>query len=320
MDFEKNNRMYSLLGQRGTFGVVLNEMAKENDSIVGISADLTKTSGLDRFATNFPQRFYNVGIAEQNAVAFAAGLADQGRNPFVCTFSNFATLRSNEFIRHFMAYMGCGVKVVGLGSGFAMGLFGNTHYAIEDISVIRSMPNITILSPCDCMEVAKCVEFCSQYDGPVYLRLSGKNNNPVVNKRDYSLRIGKGIVCSEGDDIILYATGSMVSVALNVAKLLENRGIHAKVINIHTIKPIDKQLIMDNKDYPIIVTMEEHSVLGGLGTAISETLAQCSYHGRVLCMGVEGNYKNPGTYEYMMEQNGLTEDKIFERIIEELDA
>ncbi len=137
IDYVKNNRVYSLLGQRGTFGTVLKELAAENEKIIALSADLTRTSGLEQFAAAYPDRLYNVGIAEENAVGMAAGLADQGYIPFVSTFANFATLRANEFMRHFMAYMNCNVKIVGLGSGFAMELFGNTHYGLEDISTIR---------------------------------------------------------------------------------------------------------------------------------------------------------------------------------------
>ena len=185
MDYVKNNRMLALLGQRGTFGTILNEIAANNKQIIVISADLARVSGLNKFIENYPDRYINVGIAEENAVGMAAGIADTGRIPFVTTFSNFATLRANEFVRHFMSYMNCNVKLVGIASGFAMELFGTTHYGIEDIAVLRSMPNITILSPCDCHEVAKCIEASIEKEGPVYIRLSGKMNNPIVNKDEY---------------------------------------------------------------------------------------------------------------------------------------
>lgn len=306
MELIKNNRTYALLGQRGTFGIVLDELARDNDPVVALSADLTRTSGLERFAADYPERFMNVGIAEEYAIGLAAGMADKGKIPFLTTFSNFAALRANEFARHFMAYMNCNVKLVGLGSGFAMELFGNTHYGIEDIAVLRSMPNIEILSPSDCMEVAKCVEHCIQHKGPVYLRLSGKMNNPIINKTDYEFEVGKGIVLKEGTDVVVYATGSMVAAALKAAKELEKENTLIKVVNIHTIKPFDTELIKANKEMPLIITMEEHSYVGGLGSAVAETLAECGSHGKLIRLGTRDEYLKAGRYEYMLEQHGLT--------------
>lgn len=317
MDYTKNNRMYSLLGQRGTFGTVLNDLAKTNNDIVAITSDLGRTSGLEHFAKDFPDRYYNVGIAEQNSVGFAAGLADNGKIPFVTTFSNFATQRSNEFVRHFMAYMKCNVKLVGLGSGFAMELFGTTHYGVEDIAVLRSMPNITILSPADCMEVAKCVEYCANENGPVYLRLSGKMNNPIVYKNDYEFEVGKGVVLTEGKDAIVYATGSMVSVALKASKALLEQGVEIKVVDIHTIKPIDEELILSNKDYKTIITIEEHSKIGGLGSAVAEVLVSQPSHGKLISMGTGSEYKKAGNYEYMLEQHNLTVEGLINIISKE---
>lgn len=318
MELVKNNRMLALLGQRGTFGTILDELALENDKIVGLSADLTRTSGMERFAIDFPDRFVNVGIAEQNAVGFAAGIADNGKIPFLTTFANFATLRANEFVRHFMGYMNCNIKLVGFGSGFSMEFFGNTHYGLEDIAAIRTIPNITILSPSDCMEVAKCVEYCVENVGPVYLRLSGKINNPIVNKSDYKFEVGKGITLTDGQDAVVYATGSMVNVAMKAFKELQKQGIYVKVVNIHTIKPIDKELIIENKNYKLILTMEEHSVTGGLGSVVAETLAECDSHGKLIRLGTGETYLKAGRYEYMLEQHGLTVDNLVSQIVNNL--
>lgn len=314
MENSKSIRTFSLLGQRGTFGVVLADVARQDTRVVGISADLAKTSGMERFASNFSDRFFNVGIAEQNAIGFAAGLADKGKVPFVTTFANFATLRANEFVRHFMAYMQCNIKLVGLGSGYSMELFGTTHYGVEDVAAIRSMPNILILSPCDGYEVKKCVEYCKDYKGPVYLRLSGKSNNPIVNKADYDFEPGKGIILREGLDGIIFATGSMVYYSLKAAEILSDTGLEVGVVNIHTLKPIDKEIILKYKDYPVIATIEEHSIEGGLGSAIAETLAEMGDHGKLLRFGSSGAYKKAGTYEYMLEQYGLTPKIIANKI------
>lgn len=314
MDYVKNNRMLSLLGQRGTFGTVLYELALSDDRIMALSADLIRTSGLERFFEDYPDRCLNVGIAEQNAVGVAAGLADGGKIPFVTTFSNFAALRANEFVRHFMAYMNCNVKLVGLGSGFSMELFGTTHYGLEDIAVLRSMPNIVILSPSDCLELANCVEYCVAYDQPVYLRLSGRMNNPIVNRKEYEFEVGKGILLRRGENVIVYATGSMVNAALKAAKILEKEHISVSVVNIHTIKPLDIQLVLRNKHYPLIVTVEEHATIGGLGSAIGEVLGEASSHGKLLRIGTGNQYKKAGGYEYMLEQHGLTPEGISNRI------
>ncbi len=318
MDYVKNNRVFSLLGQRGTFGTVLKDLAGENGKIVALSADLTRTSGLEQFASAYPDRMYNVGIAEENAVGMAAGLADQGYIPFVTTFANFAALRANEFVRHFMSYMKCNVKLVGFGSGFAMELFGNTHYGLEDIAVLRSMPNLTILSPADGMEVAKCVEYMSKTEGPVYLRLSGKMNNPIVQKQDFDFVPGKAIKLTEGSDAVIYSTGSMVNTAIKATKLLSEQGISVSVYDIHTIKPFDEDAIIREKDYPLIVTIEEHCVTGGLGSAVAEALAKQTNHGKLIRMGTGDRYESAGTYEYMLQTHGLTPEGVFSTIIKEI--
>ena len=318
MDYYKNIRLYSLLGQRGTFGTVLKELANDNEKIVALSADLTRTSGLEQFASSYPDRLFNVGIAEENAVGMAAGLADQGYIPFISTFANFATLRANEFVRHFMAYMKCNVKLIGLGSGFAMEFFGNTHYGLEDISVIRSMPNIMIFSPADGLEVAKIVDYASKNVGPMYIRLSGKMNNPIVHKDDFEFVPGKAIKLADGEDIAIFATGSMVSASLKASKLLAEQGISIAVYDVHTIKPFDKESIVQNKDKKLIVSIEEHCSIGGLGSAISETLAEHNKHGELLRIGTGEKYEKAGDYDYMLQQHGLTPDQIKNAILEKL--
>ncbi len=315
MDHVKKNRVYSLLGQRGTFGTVLKDAASCNDRIVALSADLTRASGLEQFASAYPERFYNVGIAEENAVGMAAGLADQGYIPFVTTFANFAALRANEFVRHFMGYMKCNVKLVGLSAGFAMELFGNTHYGLEDIAVLRSIPNIEILSPADGLEVAKCVEYAAEKTGPVYIRLTGKMNAPIVYKQEYDFIPGHAVQLAEGEDVVFFATGGMVSIALQAAKLLAESGVSASVYDFNSIKPIDCNIIDKSRGKQIIVTVEEHSIIGGLGSAVAEELSKFTSHGKLLRLGTGDEYKAAGTYEYMLSINGLTAEKIKEKVI-----
>lgn len=315
MDYRKNHRVYSLLGQRGTFGTVLKALAQENQKIVALSADLTRTSGLEQFASIFPDRIYNVGIAEENAVGMAAGLADHGYIPFVTTFANFAALRANEFVRHFMAYMNCNIKLVGLGSGFAMELFGTTHYGVEDIAVLRSMPNLTIFSPSDGLGVAKIVDYAANHIGPMYIRLAGKMNHPIIYKNDFDFVPGKMVKIMDGDAAVIYATGSMVSVALKVGKRLSETGIDITIYDVHTIKPFDKTTVVENKDKKLIVTFEEHSRIGGLGSAVAEVLSEQSSHGKLIRLGTSDMYKSAGTYEYMLQEHGLTAETLESTIV-----
>ncbi len=319
MRYDRNNiRVFSLLGQRGTLGTTLKELAGENEKIIALSADLTRTSGLEQYAQAFPDRMYNVGIAEENAVGMAAGLADQGFIPFITTFANFAALRANEFVRHFMAYMKCNVKLVGFGSGFAMELFGNTHYGVEDIAVLRSMPNLTIFSPADGLEVAKVVEYAANHSGPMYIRLSGKMNSPIVHKADFEFIPEKMMKLADGDDVVIYATGMMVSVAIKASKLLKEAGINAAVYDVHTIKPFDEETVKDNKNRNLIVTIEEHCKTGGLGSAVAELLSSECIHGRLLRLGTSDVYKAAGDYDYMLQVHGLTPEGVSHSIIERI--
>lgn len=311
-------RTFSMLGQRGTFGVALTEFADTNDDIVALTADLCNTSGLDRFKERFPERLINVGIAEQNMVGIAAGLAACGNIPFATTFSNFLSLRSCEQIRHFLGYMRENVKLVGFGSGFAMGMFGNTHYGIEDIAAIRAIENIIILSPADALEVYKCVQAAIYTNSPVYIRLSGLMNNPIVYKEDYEFEIGKAVTIKDGEDVAIIATGSMVDTSLKAAKLLEDNNISAKVINVHTIKPLDVSIIKEACSTKLIVTVEEHSVTGGLGSAVAELLANVHKKPEQIILGISEGYKPAGMYQYMLEQNGLTKENIAKIVIDNL--
>lgn len=310
----KNIRTWSILGSRGTFGVVLNEIAANNEKIIALSADLCTTSGLDRFRQNFSDRFINVGIAEQNMIGISAGLAASKFVPFASSFSNFLSLRSCEQVRHFLGYMNENVKLVGLAAGFAMGMFGVTHYGIEDIASLRAISNLTIISPADCTETAKAVEAASYHAGPVYIRLTGIMNAPIVYKNDYNFEIGKAIALREGVDISVIASGTMVDTSLKAAKLLEEQGISCSVTDMHTIKPLDISAVDENLNKKLIVTVEEHSVIGGLGGAVAEYLAIKKKRPPHLIIGIPDGYPKAADYAYMLEQSGLTPVQIAERI------
>jgi transketolase len=303
------------MGQRSTFGITMLELGRDNDNLFVLTADLCSTSGLDRFRALYPEKLLNVGIAEQNLVGIAAGLAKEGNLVFATTFANFAAMRSYEQVRLNLGYMGFNIKLVGLGSGFAMGMFGNTHYGIEDIALMRAIPGLCVLSPADCTEVVKAIEAAAQYSGPIYIRLTGVANNPIVYKEDYSFVIGKAVTLRTGSDITIIATGSMIYHALEAAKKLEYQGISAAVIDMHTIKPLDTDVVraacVTSK---LIVTVEEHSVIGGLGGAVAEYLCGLPYAPRQLIIGIPDAFQNVGDYPYLLEQNGLTGAQIAEKI------
>ena len=325
MEYSKAQiRTYAILGPRGSFGVSLLDVAKSDDKIVALAADLCNTSGMDRFAKEFPDRFINVGIAEQNLVGIAAGYADEGYTPFTATFANFATLRANEFVRHFMSYMNSNIKLVGIGAGFEMEYFGNTHYAFHDVAAIQAMPGICIVSPADGLEVAKAVQALSELKGPAYLRLSGKMGRPSVYKEDYDFEIGKAVSLSKGDDVTIIATGSMVSEGQAAAVLLLEHGVSCGVINMHTLSPFDHEVIKEQLAGPTkaIVTVEEHSVAGGLGSMVAASMMQnggiTGSLPKLITLGVPKSFIHAGDYDYMLSKCGLKADSIVESVLKAL--
>jgi len=308
-------RMYSKLGMRGSFSLAVEELVKTEPSLFVITADLGLLTGLSRFKEKYPDHFLNVGIAEQNMIGIAAGMAKEGMNVFVTTYSNFLSMRAYEQIRIQLGYMDLNVKVVGTGSGLAMGMSGNTHYGIEDISLIRAVPGFTLVSPSDGLETVKVMHEILKYNCPVYVRLSGVMNLPVVYKEDYSFTLGKGVILRKGTDISIIATGTMVYESLVAADLLSSSGLSASVINIHTIKPLDVDLITrECLHSKLIVTIEEHSIIGGLGGAIAECISGLVHHPPLIRIGLPDLFQTVGDYQYLLKENGLTGPQIADRL------
>lgn len=317
---KKNIRIWSALGARGTLGVALLDLASEKDNLVVMSADLGITSGLGRFMSAYPDRFFNLGIAEPNMVGVASGMAKEGACVFATTFSNFLAMRSYEQIRLNMGYMKHPVKLVGVASGFAMGMFGNTHYGIEDMALMRAVPNLVVLSPADDTEVVKTIYAAAEYDGPVYVRLTGGMNNPIVYTEDYPFEIGRAITLREGDDITIIATGTMVYNSCRAAELLEEKGVSCRVIDMHTIKPLDENVVQKACNAKLIVTVEEHSMIGGLGGAVAECLAGMNRHPPLLRVGLPDIFMHAGTYEHLIEKCGLCPPSISDSIFQYLQS
>lgn len=319
MKFDKKSARYlSMLGHRGAFSVSVSELGETLENLVVLTADMGTLTGLERFKKAYPDKFYNIGIAEQNMIGAAAGMAKAGNIVFATTYANFITMRSYEQIRINLGYMKFNVKLVGTGAGLSMGMSGNSHYGLDDISLMRSIPNLTIISPADGTEIAKAIFAAAKYEGPMYIRLSGVLNQPMIYKEDYEFMIGKAITLRAGNDLTIIATGTMVNECLKAADELEKRNISVRVINMHTIKPLDLGVI-DNaiSETKMLVTVEEHSTIGGLGGAVAEYKSSLKTMVPQLKIGLPDAFGVIGDYMYLLDYYGLTANKIAERIYEE---
>jgi len=309
-----------MLGQRATFGSVLTEMAPLHNDMMVVTADFTRSSGLERFSKLYADKYLTVGIAEQNLVGISSGLASEGYNVFATSFASFISTRCYEQIKIHAGYMGHNLKLVGLASGFGVEYQGNTHYGLDDICLMRNIPHLTIVAPADCCEVAKATEALCSFDGPVYLRLCGESNNPMVYKGDYDFEIGKAVPLCDGDDVAIYATGTMVFHSLKAAALLKESGISCSVINVHTIKPIDRDVVLQySHKAKLAVTVEEGFYCGGLYAAVTECLDHNCKRISTLPVGL-GTFPHAGSYKYMLKQCGLDAESIAERIANKLNS
>jgi len=319
----KNFKVWSQIGPRATFGLACLNLANEdeNNKLMVLTSDVSTSAGLDRYRKQFPNKYLDLGIAEQNLIGVAAGISSEGFNVITTTFSPFQTLRCLEQIKVNLGYMKHKVCIVGLASGVVLGSLGYTHCSIEDVAVIKSIPNISIVSPADSTEVVKALSAAVSHHESVYIRLTGGSNNPMVYQNDYDFKIGKSIVLSKGEDITIFATGSMVAVSQKIIKILEAEGISSELINMHTIKPIDKeQIIKSAKKSKLFISVEEHNIIGGLGSSISEVCSELKNSPKLVKFGLRDEYKVSGDYSYILEENNLTDKKISKRIKEELES
>lgn len=294
---------------REAYGEALKKLAANNPDVVVLDADLSGSTKTSEFKKVSPERFFNVGIAEQNLIGTAAGMSLAGKIPFASSFAMFAAGRAFEIIRNTVAYPFLNVKIAATHAGLTVGEDGASHQAIEDISLMRSIPNMTVINPADCIEAEQAVLKAAEYVGPVYIRL-GRMAVEDVYDSSYKFEIGKGVELKDGNDVTIIATGIMVQKALKAAVSLKEQGIDARVINIHTIKPIDKEIIIKAaKETKAIVTAEEHSIIGGLGSAVLEVLSDtCPVPVRRI--GVMDTFGESGKPEDLMEKYLLTEKNI----------
>jgi len=299
---------------RDVYGMVLAELGEENENLVVLGADTMGSCRTTAFQKKFPHRTFNVGIAESNMVGIAAGLATCGKLPFVNTFGFLLTLRACEQVRTDVCYPKLNVKFVTSMFGLIAGAGGPTHHSVEDLAIMRSLPNMTVVEAADGFEVLKATRAAAQHIGPLYLRV-GRDAVPVYDK-DYDFRIGQGIILREGRDGTLIACGIMVSRALTAAEELKKKKIDVRVINMHTLKPLDRGKVIEAGKRKVIVTAEEHNIIGGLGSAVAEVVAEEGLKARVKRIGIPDTFCGIGPTDELREKHGLTSGAIVDAVLE----
>ncbi len=293
------------IATRDAYGEALAELGAVNENIVVLEADLSKSTKTSDFKKVYPERHFNMGIAEQNMLGVAAGFAAAGKIPFASSFAVFATGRAYDQIRNSIAYPNLNVKIAATHAGLTVGEDGGSHQMLEDIALMRALPNMTVIVPADGIETKQAINAAAEYEGPVYIRM-GRPKVPVLFDENYTFEIGKGVVLKEGTDVTLVGTGIMVSKAVEAAELLAAEGISAAVVNISTIKPLDAELIIAQAQKTgAIVTCEEHNIYGGLGSAVAEVLVEnCPVP--MARVGVADKFGESGLPDELLEKYGLT--------------
>lgn len=298
---------------RQSYGEALLEMGKKNENIVVFDADLSTATKTNLFAKEFPNRFFDMGIAEQNMISTAAGMATCGKIPYASTFAVFAAGRAYDQIRNSICYPNLNVKICATHAGITVGEDGATHQMIEDISLMRTIPNMTVLSTSDDTQTKWAVKEISKIKGPVYLRLS-RLATPIIYDENQKFEIGKAIQIGDGTDGTIFATGVTVAEAIKAQENLKSKGIDVRVVDIHTIKPIDKEMIIKcAKETKKLISIEDHNIIGGLGSAISEVLTD-EYPAILIRLGIKDTFGKSGKAEELMKYFGITAEKIVEQL------
>ena len=299
---------------RQSYGEALKDLGYKNENIVVLDADLSAATKTGIFAKEFPNRFFDMGIAEQNMISTAAGLATCGKIPYASTFAVFAAGRAYDQIRNSICYPKLNVKICATHAGVTVGEDGATHQMIEDISMMRTLPNMTVISTSDDTQTRWAVEEISKIQGPVYLRLC-RLATPIIYENSNNFQIGKSIQIGEGIDATIFATGVTVSEALKAKEQLQNRGINVRVVDIHTIKPIDKEMIIKcAKETKRLISVEDHNIIGGIGSAIAEVLTE-EYPCRLERMGINDCFGKSGKAEELLEYFKIDSKAIIEKFL-----
>lgn len=309
--------MAEKIATRAAYGKALVELAEQEPDLVVLDADLSGSTMTKEFSKAHPDRFFNMGIAEANMVGVAAGLAACGKKPFVNSFAMFSAGRAWEQVRNSVAYPGLNVKVIGSHGGLSVGEDGATHQCIEDLAIMRTIPNMTVLCPCDGNEMRQAVKALVAYDGPAYMRLGRLAVETVTDTLEgYEFQIGKGVLVRDGDDVTVVAVGMNVQMALEAAQILAEEDISVRVIDMHTIKPLDEEILLAAaRETGCIVTSEEGNIVGGLGSAVSEYLSKaCPVP--VIRHGVEDEFGRSGAAQKVLEAYAITAEGIAEKVRE----
>jgi len=285
-----------------------------DERIIVLDADLSKSTKTDTFKKVYPERHFNMGIAEADMMCVAAGLATCGKVVFASTFAIFAAERACEQIRNSICYPKLNVKICATHAGLTVGEDGASHQCVEDLAVMRALPNMTVISPCDEYETNAAIKAAIEYNGPVYVRL-GRLAVEAVHSPDFKFELGKGVTLKDGKDVTIVATGLMVQESMKAAEILAEKGIDARVVDIHTIKPIDTELLVKcAKETGLVVTVEEHNISGGLGSAVCEALSE-NYPCKVKMIGIQEKFGKSGTPAALLEKYGLTAQQIADKVI-----
>lgn len=307
---------WTRLGMRKAYGSIIESLATDCTDFIVLTADVADSANLVSFSKKYSDRFYNIGIAEQCMTGIACGMAKEGQSIFICSFAPFVSMRNYEAIRSLIGYMNLNVKIVALASGVSLGVQGATHYCLEDISLMKSIPNMLLLSPADVIEEARCIEYLMTYKGPAYLRLSGIDGTPTVFGEDYVFDIKKPSLLREGDSTAIISTGSIAAECLRATRALKKEGIDSALYSICCLNPINRdELIPILTKYSTIVSVEEHFKKGGLGSIIAEIIAESGLSCKLIRAGIDDCFPHPGDYSYVLASNKLDAKGIVNTIL-----
>ncbi len=317
MNFNSTDtKQWSRMGPRAMFGRFMLDIAKKNKKLIILSADLGRSSGLARFKIEFPNQYISIGISEQNLIGVASGLADEGYKVFVTSFAPFLSMRASEQIRMNLGYMKHNVNLVALGSGLSMGFLGNSHFGLEDIAIMRTIPNLNITCPADCSELGKVLnDYAFNDRGPSYIRLTGVPGSVNVYEKNYKYRFGKNITLSKGSDVLILSHGSILGQIKLSLNTLKKKKISAELVNIVSLKPIDESITKLLSKYKKIITFEEHTTVGGLGSIIAEKILKYKINSQLYSFSLPDKFGPTAKYDHLLKYHGLDASGITKKII-----
>jgi transketolase len=315
---KKNIRVWSMLGMRRILGPAMKDIIEQDRKVLFATADTGRYYAYDDLLRTYPENVVDVGIAEQNLIGASAGLQNEGFNVYAVTYATFLTSRALDQIRVNLGYMGLGVKLIGEAGGMCDGNFSATHMALEDISNTRNIPNMRVITPADGMELVKTLIALKDAAYPAYVRMTGRFPIPVIYREDYDFEIGKAVTLREGKDVVILSNGTLLGDVLKTAEMLAEKGVDCKVINLHTVKPLDEETLRAVAGYRLVVTAEEHLLYGGLGSAVAEFYAQEPIRPRMLMLSVGTQYPKAQEYDDLLKTCGLTAPQMAESILAKL--